>query len=52
MSMIDCIYEQVKRTNPQMTRDKLIEELSKSRYAIVVLIMICENERKSSYLSE
>lgn len=51
MSMIDCIYEQVKRTNPDMTKDKLIKELSKSRYSAITLLMVCENDRKSACVS-
>lgn len=46
---IDWILECVRKTNPTMTRDKLIEELSKCRYSVVVLVMVCENDNKSAY---
>ena len=40
------ILECVRKTNPGMTMDKLIEELSKFRYSSVSLCMVCENDRK------
>lgn len=43
---IECILECVRKTNPDMTRDKLIEELSKCRYSAVALVMVCENDKK------
>lgn len=43
---IDWILECVRKTNPSMTKDKLIEELSKCRYSAVSLIMVCENDKK------
>lgn len=45
---IDWILECVRKTNPSMTRDKLIEELSKRRYSAVALCMVCENVKKSA----
>ncbi len=45
---IDWILECVRKTNPTMTRDKLIEELSKFRYSAVSLCMVCENDKKSA----
>ena len=45
---INHILECVKKTNPQMTKEKLIEELSKCRYSAVVLVMVCENDKKSA----
>lgn len=45
---IEYILECVKKTNPTMTKDKLIEELSKCRYSAVSLCMVCENDRKSA----
>lgn len=45
---IKRILEYVRRTNPQMTEKKLIEELSKCRYSAVALVMVCENDRKSA----
>lgn len=46
---VERILECVRKTNPSMTKDKLIEELSKCRYSAVTLAMVCENDRKSSY---
>lgn len=43
---IEYILECVKKTNPTMTKNKLIEELSKCRYSAVALCMVCENDRK------
>lgn len=43
---IEYILECVRKTNPGMTRDKLIEELSKCRYSAVALVMVCENDKK------
>ena len=45
---IKRILECVKRTNPQMTEKKLLEELSKCRYSSVALCMVCENDKKSA----
>lgn len=42
---IEYILERVRKTNPGMTRDKLIEELSKCRYSVVALVMVCENDK-------
>ena len=43
---IEWILECVRKTNPGMTRDKLIEELSKCRYSTVALVMVRENDKK------
>lgn len=44
---LDNLLRYIQRTNPEMTREKLIEELSKCRYSAVGLIMVWENsERK------
>lgn len=45
---IETILKSVQKTNPTMTRQKLIEELSKCRYSAVALAMVCENEKKSA----
>lgn len=36
----------IQRTNPQMTMDRMIEELSKCRYSAIALVMVCENDKK------
>lgn len=46
MIELDSLLEYVQRTNPTMTKEKLIEELSKSRYSSIALIMIEENIRQ------
>lgn len=33
----------IQKTNPQMTEEKLIEELSKSRYSAMAIIITCKN---------
>lgn len=42
---IDWILECVRKTNPGMTRDKLIEELSKCWYSAIAFCMVCENDK-------
>lgn len=44
MERINRLLEYVQKTNSTMTKDKLIEELSKSQYSAIALIMVCENE--------
>ena len=46
MIELDKLLEYVQRTNQTMTREKLIEELSKSRYSSIALVMIAENVRQ------
>lgn len=38
----------IQRTNPEMTMERMIEELSKCRYSAAALVMVCENDRKSA----
>lgn len=45
---INRILECVRKTNPTMTKDKLLEELLKCRYSAVALCMVCENDKKSA----
>lgn len=45
---IEYILECVKKTNPTMTRDKLIEELLKCQYSAIALCMVCGNDKKSA----
>ena len=40
------LLKYVQRTNPTMTREKLIEELSINRYSSIALVMIAENVRQ------
>ena len=48
MIELDELLEYVQKTNPTMTREKLIEELSINRYSSVALVMIVENIRQES----
>lgn len=52
MERIEKILDYVMKTNKTITRDKLIEELSKCRYSTIALIMVCENDRKSACVSK
>ena len=46
--MIDTnkLLEYVQRTNPTMTREKLIGELGKNRYSSIALVMVSQNIRQ------
>lgn len=46
MIELNELLEYVQRTNPTMTKEKLIEELSINRYSSNALIMIEENVRQ------
>ena len=46
MIELNELLEYVQRTNPTMTREKLIEELSINRYSSIALIMVSQNIRK------
>lgn len=37
------LLKYIQRTNPEMTMERMIEELSKCRYSAVALCMVCEN---------
>lgn len=43
MKRITQLLEYVQKSNPEMTEDKLIEELSKSKVTASVLLMLCQN---------
>ncbi len=40
MDSIDKILEYIRRTNPDMTRQKLVEELGQSRYITKALVIV------------
>lgn len=46
MIELDKLLEYVQRTNPTMTKENLIEELGKSRYSSIALVMVAENIRQ------
>lgn len=39
------LLKYIQKTNPNMDRKRLIEELSKCRYSAVALVMVCENDK-------
>ena len=43
---IKQLFDYVRKTNPEMTEKKLIEELSVNRYSSIALVMIAENARQ------
>ena len=48
MNELDKLLEYVQRTNPTMTSEKLINELGKSRYSSIALVMVAENARQEN----
>ena len=48
MIELNELVEYVQKTNPTMTKEKLIEELSINRYSSNALVMIAENVRQES----
>lgn len=46
MIELNELVEYVQRTNPTMKREKLIEELNKSRYSSIALVMVSQNIRQ------
>lgn len=42
------LLKYIQRTNPEMTMERMIKELSKCRYSALALAMVCENDRKSA----
>ena len=51
MDKISELLQYVRRTNPEMTREKLIEELSKSDYVARSLIFTKENFHRAPKVS-
>lgn len=43
---IDELLKIIQRTNPNMAKEKLIEELGKNRYSSVALVMVLQNIRQ------
>lgn len=48
MDRIDDLLEYVQKTNPEMTRERLIHELNQCRYSAVGLIMTWQNSEKQA----
>lgn len=47
MDRINELLKYVQKTNPEMTIERLIDELSKCRYSAVGLIMVWQDSEKS-----
>lgn len=45
MIKLDKLLEYVQRTNPEMTKEKLIKELNKSHYSAAALVFTWENSK-------
>jgi len=48
MDKINELLKYVRKTNPEMTREKLMNELSKCRYSAIGLIMVWQNSEKQA----
>ena len=46
MDNIDKLLGYVRKTNPKMDKKTLIEELGKSRYSSIALVMVSQNIRQ------
>ena len=46
MIELNELVEYVQKTNPTMTKEKLIEELSINRYSSIALVMVSQNIRQ------
>ena len=46
MIELNELLEYVQRTNPKMTKEKLVKELRKNRYSSIALAMVAENIRQ------
>ena len=47
MDKIDELLEDIRKSNPEMTRERLICELSVSRYSTASLFNTCKNSKKN-----
>lgn len=48
MDRIDDLLRYIRKTNPEMTMERMIEELSKCRYSAVGLILAWKNSEKQA----
>ena len=46
MIELDKLVDYVQKTNPTITKEKLIEELSINRYSSIALVMVSQNIRQ------
>ena len=42
---IDTLLKRIQRTNKDMTKDKLMEELRKSNYSTIAILISMENKK-------
>lgn len=49
MNDIEKLLKYVQRTNPDMTKEKLIKELNKSGYSCVALTMAFQNFKNKNF---
>ncbi len=49
MDRVNELLKYVQKTNPTMTKEKLIKELSKCRYSTIGLIMVWQNSEKQAF---
>lgn len=45
MGEMESLLEHVRRTNPEMSEEKLKEEFLKCRYSAIALLMVWQNEK-------
>ena len=45
---IKQLLDYVRKTNPEIAKEKLIKELSKNRYSSIALVLVAENVRQES----
>lgn len=48
MDKINELLKYVQKSNPEVTREKLMNELSKCRYSAIELVMIWQNSEKQA----
>ena len=46
MDKLSELLKYIQKTNPSMDRKRLIEELNKSRYSSIALVMVSQNIRQ------
>ena len=46
MIELDKLVKYVQKTNPTMTKEKLIKELCKNRYSSIALVVVSQNVRQ------
>lgn len=46
MIELDKLVEYIQKTNPTMTKEKMIKELCKNRYSSIALVMVSQNTRQ------